>query len=71
MTYQGLQKVDFGTFVAEEEAVTLANYFLETEAYNTVVDNERVVLVLGRKGSGKSAIYVAIRDLLKKKEHDL
>ena len=63
MAYQGLIKVEFGHIAAEEEATDLQQYFVETKEYSDVLSDKKKILVIGRKGSGKSAIYVAIRDL--------
>lgn len=62
MTYQGLVTVEFGHIAAEEEAVALQRYFVETREYSELLSTSKL-LVIGRKGSGKSAIYVAIRDM--------
>jgi len=68
MTYQGLGEVEFGHIAAEDEADDLQRYFVETEEYTDVVTNRGKMLVIGRKGSGKSAIYVAVRDYLPKRD---
>jgi hypothetical protein len=56
-----LQKLDFGSSSAENEMRTLQAYYLKTDAYNRALRGE-VQLVVGRKGSGKSAIFLQIRD---------
>lgn len=63
MVYQGLSAVEFGHIAAEEEAAALQRYFVETKEFSDVVSDRGKLLVIGRKGSGKSAIYVAIRDV--------
>jgi hypothetical protein len=63
MAYQGLGAVEFGHIAAEEEASALQRYFVETKEFSDVVSDRGKLLVIGRKGSGKSAIYVAIRDV--------
>jgi energy-coupling factor transporter ATP-binding protein EcfA2 len=68
MTYQGLGKVKFGHIAAEDEVNELQKYFIETEEYSAVISDKRKILVIGRKGSGKSAIYVALRDYLPKRD---
>ena len=62
MAYQGLSAVEFGHIAAEEEASALQQYFVETKEFSDVVSDKSKLLVIGRKGSGKSAIYVAVRD---------
>lgn len=69
MTYQGIKQVDFGHIAAEEEASSLQRYFIETEEYESVRSDSRKILVIGRKGSGKSAIYVALRELGEKNKN--
>ncbi|MCB9109151.1 MAG: hypothetical protein H6633_33645 [Anaerolineales bacterium] len=39
-------------------------YFIETAEYSSVISEQGKLLVTGRKGSGKSAIYVTLRDHL-------
>lgn len=65
MSYKGLDRVNFGHIAAEDEDVNLlTQYFVETEEYSEVVSDKKKILITGRKGSGKSAIYVALRDNL-------
>jgi len=66
MSYQGIGKVSFGHIAAEDEANELEQYFLETEEYSSVVKDKSKILVVGRKGGGKSAIFVALKDYLPK-----
>lgn len=54
-TIEVLEALNFGQDVSENE-VNLDKYFLETEAFKSVVGGE-VDLVMGHKGTGKSAIY--------------
>ncbi|MBA9077291.1 P-loop ATPase, Sll1717 family [Rufibacter quisquiliarum] len=56
-----LQKFDLGASSAENEMRTLKAYYLPTDEYRNVARGE-VQLVVGRKGSGKSAIFLQIRD---------
>jgi hypothetical protein len=56
-----LQRLDFGSSSAENEMRTLQSYYLRTDAFNRAFRGE-VQLVVGRKGSGKSAIFLQIRD---------
>jgi hypothetical protein len=49
---------EFGRIDAESEN-QLADFFIRTLAYRRVVDVERII-VLGRKGTGKTAIYKAL-----------
>lgn len=50
-----LKDLEFGQRVAEEESA-LESYFVETDDWNRVF-NDRVDIVYGAKGAGKSALY--------------
>lgn len=56
-----LQSLQIGDPMAENEMTTLGNYFLSTDQYNRAVRGE-VNLVVGRKGAGKTALFIQIRD---------
>lgn len=56
-----LQKLDFGSSAAENEMRTLQEYYLKTDAFRKAMRGE-IQLIVGRKGSGKSAIFLQIRD---------
>jgi hypothetical protein len=56
-----LKRLDFGDPIAENEQARLSEFFLETDAYNRALSGSAHVLT-GRKGSGKSAIFLQIRD---------
>ena len=51
-----LRTLDFGDRVAEFEVANLANYFVYTDLWRTTAAGE-VDLIIGAKGSGKSALY--------------
>ncbi|MEH0928442.1 hypothetical protein [Micromonospora sp. CPCC 205558] len=50
-----LRKLDFGASVAESDEL-LKNYFVETEPFRALIE-DRVDVVAGDKGTGKSAIF--------------
>ena len=56
-----LEKVHFGASSAENEISDLADYYLATDEFRRALHGE-VRLVVGRKGSGKSAVFFRIRD---------
>ena len=56
-----LQSINCGDPTAENEASDLAEYFLETEAYQRALNADANVIV-GRKGSGKTAVFLQVRD---------
>lgn len=54
--YEILSSCEFGERVAEEEADSLSEYFVETDNWNNVFSG-KTDIVYGPKGSGKSALY--------------
>jgi len=60
----GLSRLSLGDPAAENEESQLSNYFLERGEFQQVVDG-RANIVVGRKGSGKTAMWVRARDYLR------
>ncbi|MGH2507246.1 MAG: P-loop ATPase, Sll1717 family [Ktedonobacteraceae bacterium] len=60
----GLQALRIGDPTAENEITTLADYYLQTDQYGQTLAG-RVNLVVGRKGSGKTALFFQVRDRLR------
>ena len=56
-----LDQVHCGDPAAENEAAQLVKYFLETEQFRLTMAGE-LNIVLGRKGSGKTAVFLQARD---------
>lgn len=56
-----LQKLDIGDVAAENEIRPLRSYFVQTGQYH-LARRGHARLVVGRKGSGKTAIFYAVRD---------
>ncbi|WP_019592707.1 P-loop ATPase, Sll1717 family [Thioalkalivibrio sp. ALRh] len=56
-----LQSLDLGSTSAENEMRTLESYYLKTDQFLKSLRGEASIVV-GRKGSGKSAIFLQIRD---------
>ena len=56
-----LDLVYCGDPAAENEAAHLEDYFLETEQFRLTLAGELSIL-LGRKGSGKTAVFLQVRD---------
>lgn len=67
-----LQKLKFGSDDAERDAKNgfLSKVFLKTSFYNRVREGERE-LVVGRKGSGKSALCLALKSALENEERSV
>lgn len=59
-----LRRIDLGDYVAENELNMLADYFVETHQYNVVL-KPGFHLVVGRKGTGKTAISYRVASQLK------
>lgn len=58
-----LEKLDIGDVAAENEIFTLKSYFVATGQYNQAKQGY-ARLVIGRKGSGKTAVFYAVRNSL-------
>lgn len=56
-----LEVLDFGDVAAENEINALKSYFVPTAEYNDV-RRGRARLVVGRKGTGKTAIFYGVRN---------
>ncbi|MEE2692384.1 MAG: hypothetical protein VX640_12670 [Pseudomonadota bacterium] len=56
-----LAELSIGDPVAENEFNALSEYFLETDAFNRAKRGE-INLVVGRKGTGKTAMFNAVRN---------
>jgi energy-coupling factor transporter ATP-binding protein EcfA2 len=57
-----LQELDFGSVDAESEE-KLAKRFVRTKGFSSIVD-DKTLIILGPKGSGKSAIYRLFADFI-------
>lgn len=56
-----LQSLQIGDPTAENEMTTLGSYFLRTDQFSKALRGE-VNLVVGRKGAGKTALFIQVRD---------
>ena len=65
-----LEKLDLGDIAAENEIQQLRDYFVQTGQYNEA-RRGHVRLAIGRKGSGKTAIFYAVRDSIPKNRNHL
>ena len=63
-----LEKIDLGDLAAENEIGALRNYFVPTAQYNDA-KRGHARLVVGRKGSGKTAIFYGIRHTYRDSDH--
>lgn len=59
-----LESISFGASAAENEFRDLEHYYLKTDQYQRALRGE-VRLVVGRKGSGKTAIFIEVRDYVR------
>jgi hypothetical protein len=59
-----LQQLSFGDPTAENEMTTLGRYYMQTEQYRRALNGE-VNLIVGRKGSGKTALFLQLRDRIR------
>ncbi|MCR9187421.1 MAG: hypothetical protein NXH96_01410 [Alteromonadaceae bacterium] len=68
--YTFLQSLDLGATSAENEMRTLEDYYLKTDQFLKAIRGEANIIV-GRKGSGKSAIFLQIRDRERNKKGNI
>jgi hypothetical protein len=59
-----LQSLHIGDPTAENEMATLAEYYLQTHEYLQTLQGN-VNLAVGRKGSGKTALFIQLRDKIR------
>lgn len=65
-----IQSLDLGSTSAENEMRTLENYYLKTDQFLKSLRGEANIVV-GRKGSGKSAIFLQVRDRERNKQGNI
>lgn len=65
-----LQRVSLGDPMAENEFQTLADYYVQTDEYNRALRGE-VNLVVGRKGTGKTALFFQVRDRVRRDRQNI
>lgn len=65
-----LQSLQIGDPTAENEMTTLATYFLNTDQYSKTLRGE-VNLVVGRKGAGKTALFLQVRDKMRSDKRNI
>ncbi|MFC1490633.1 P-loop ATPase, Sll1717 family [Candidatus Latescibacterota bacterium] len=63
-----LSSLTLGSSSAENEYRELGDYYLETDEFLSVLRGD-VNVVLGRKGSGKTALFFQLRDRLRQDKH--
>lgn len=56
-----LKSLDIGSYVAEDEAEKIKEYFLETNTWESYFKGD-VDIIYGQKGAGKSAIYLLTQE---------
>ena len=67
---QLLEKLELGSPAAENEMDTLKQYYVDTDESNqTLLGHAR--LVVGRKGSGKTALFIHLRDQLRRNRKNI
>ena len=64
-----LERLDLGDVAAENEDEQLRNYFVKTAQFHEAARGH-ARLVVGRKGTGKSAIFSQLRDSYIRRAHD-
>lgn len=59
-----LSSLNIGDPMAENEMTTLGSYYLPTDQFHRVI-NGNANMVVGRKGSGKTALFLRVRDKIR------
>jgi len=59
-----MEKLDLGSPAAENEVLNLQYYYMKTDEFNKVLQTGSR-LAVGRKGSGKTALFFQVRDKLR------
>lgn len=62
-----LERIRMGASSAENEYQSLSDYYLETDEFLSVLRG-KIQVVLGRKGSGKTALFFQLRDRIRQKK---
>lgn len=65
-----LQSLRIGDPTAENEMATLSSYYLPIDQYNCAAHGD-VNLVVGRKGSGKTALFIQLRDRVRSDKRNI
>lgn len=65
-----LDTLRIGDTAAENEMATLSQYYLQTDEYQRALGGS-VNLAVGRKGSGKTALFVQLRDKIRRDKRNV
>jgi hypothetical protein len=65
-----LQSLRIGDPTAENEMATLSEYYLQTDEYQRALQGS-VNLAVGRKGSGKTALFIQLRDKIRRDKRNV
>lgn len=65
-----LQRISLGDPMAENEFQSLTAYYVQTDEYNRALRGE-VNLVVGRKGTGKTALFFQVRDRIRRDKQNV
>lgn len=65
-----LQSISLGDPMAENEFQSLGAYYVQTDEYNRALRGE-VNLVVGRKGTGKTALFFQVRDRVRRDKQNV
>ena len=65
-----LQRISLGDPMAENEFQKLAAYYVQTDEFNRALRGE-VNLVVGRKGTGKTALFFQVRDRVRRDKQNV
>ena len=57
-----LRDIYIGEYVAEDEKLNISDYFIDTAAYQDALRGSNYILLVGRKGTGKTANLYKLQD---------
>lgn len=69
-SHSTLQSLSFGDPTAENEMTTLGDYYMQTDQFDRALRGE-INLVVGRKGSGKTALFLQLRDQIRSDKRNI
>jgi len=58
-----------GDQIAENDVQNLNINFIETSAYRTIIESKDATVIIGRRGTGKSAIFYKLNEVWRQQKN--
>lgn len=58
-----------GDQIAENDLLNIKDHFIETSAYRNILETKDSTVVIGRRGTGKSAIFIKLQEVWSNQKH--